>query len=110
LYASNKGPAAWLNYPAAFTTPPTALGSFGDLGRNSLRGDSFKNLDFSLFKQFPIKERYRVEFRFETFNSFNHPTWGLPDQNISDGKTFNTIVTTRNLAARQLQYGVKFYF
>jgi len=110
LYAPNKGPGAWLNYPAAFTTPPTALGSFGDLGRNSLRGDSFKNLDFSLFKQFPIKERYRLEFRFETFNSFNHPTWGLPDQNVSDGKSFNTIITTRNVAPRQLQYGAKFYF
>ena len=54
----------------------------GDLGRDALRGDGCKNLDFSLFKQFPIKERFRVEFRFEMFNSFNHPTWGFPDQNI----------------------------
>jgi hypothetical protein len=66
-------------------------------------------LDFSLFKQFPINERYRFEFRFETFNLFNTPTWGFPDQNIQD-KNFNTISSTRNVAARQLQYGVKFYF
>ncbi len=113
LYASDKGQSTptgihWIN-PNAFTPPPTALGSFGDLGRDALRGDSFKNLDFSLFKQFPIKERFRVEFRFEMFNSFNHPTWGFPDQNIQD-VNYNTITSTRNLAARQLQYGVKFYF
>jgi Carboxypeptidase regulatory-like domain/TonB dependent receptor len=108
LYASHKGPAGWLN-PNAFSTPPTALGSFGDLGRNALRGDNFKNIDLSLFKQFPITERYRIEFRFETFNTFNTPTWGFPDQNIQD-KNFNVISSTRNLAARQLQYGIKFYF
>ncbi len=107
LYASHKGPGGWLN-PAAFTSPPTALGSFGDLGRNSLRGDNFKNIDLSLFKQFPIKESYRFEFRFEMFNSFNTPTWGLPDQNILD-PTFNIISSTRS-TARQLQFGVKFYF
>ena len=107
LYASNKGPSEWLN-PAAFSIPPTALGSYGDLGRNALRGDNFKNIDLSLFKQFPIKERYRFEFRFEMFNSFNTPTWGLPDQNILD-PTFNVISTTRSFA-RQLQYGIKFYF
>jgi Carboxypeptidase regulatory-like domain/TonB dependent receptor len=107
LYAAHKGPAGWLN-PNAFTAPPTALGSFGDLGRDSLRGDSFKNIDLSLFKQFPIKESYRFEFRFEMFNSFNTPTWGLPDQNILD-PTFNIISTTRSVA-RQLQFGIKFYF
>ena len=107
LYAAHKGPAGWLN-PNAFTAPPTALGSFGDLGRNALRGDNFKNIDLSLFKQFPIKESYRFEFRFEMFNSFNTPTWGLPDQNILD-PTFNIISSTRSVA-RQLQFGIKFYF
>ena len=65
LYAHNKGPGAWLN-PAAFSLRRQAFGSFGDLGRNSLRADWFKNIDLSLFKQFPINERYRVEFRFES--------------------------------------------
>ena len=107
LYASNKGPNEWLN-PAAFTIPPKAFGSFGDLGRNSLRADWFRNLDLSLFKEFPINERYRFEFRFEGFNVFNTPTWNPPDQNISD-PTFNVVSSTRSVA-RQLQFGVKFYF
>jgi hypothetical protein len=107
LYAHNKGPAEWLN-PAAFTIPPKAFGSFGSLGRDSLRADWFRNLDLSLFKEFPINERYRFEFRFEGFNVFNTPTWNPPDQNISD-PTFNVISSTRSFA-RQLQFGVKFYF
>ena len=107
LYAHNRGPGEWLN-PAAFSIPAKAFGSFGDLGRDSLRADSFKNLDLSLFKEFPINERYRFEFRFETFNLFNTPTFNPPDQNISD-PTFNVISTTRSFA-RQLQFGVKFYF
>jgi hypothetical protein len=107
VYAHNKGPSAWLN-PAAFSIPPLAFGSFGDLGRNSLRADWFRNLDLSLFKEFPINERYRFEFRFEGFNVFNTPTWNPPDRSISD-KNFNVISSTLSLA-RQLQFGVKFYF
>ena len=107
VYAHNKGPGAWLN-PAAFSIPPLAFGSFGDLGRNSLRADWFRNLDLSLFKEFPINERYRFEFRFEGFNVFNTPTWNPPDRSISD-KNFNVISSTLSLA-RQLQFGVKFYF
>lgn len=107
LYAHNKGPNEWLN-PAAFTTPPLAFASFGNLGRDSLRADNFKNIDLSLFKEIPINERYRFEFRFEGFNFFNTPTWNPPDQSISD-PTFNVIKSTRS-NARQLQFGLKFYF
>jgi hypothetical protein len=105
-YASNKSPSQWLN-PAAFGVPQP--GNFGTLGRNTLRSDSFKNLDFSLFKQFPITESKRLEFRFETFNLTNTPVWGVPDVNISDGVKFGTISSTANIA-RQLQFGLKFYF
>jgi Carboxypeptidase regulatory-like domain/TonB dependent receptor len=107
VYAPNKGPLEWLN-PAAFTPPPKAFASFGDLGRNSLRADWFRNLDLSFFKELPITERYRFEFRFEGFNVFNTPTFNPPDQNFSD-PNFNVISSTRSFA-RQLQFGVKFYF
>ena len=105
-YASNKSPEQWLN-PAAFAVP--APGTFGNLGRDTLRSDRFKNLDLSLFKQFPITESKRLEFRFETFNLTNTPVWGVPDVNISDGNKFGTISSTAN-TARQLQFGLKLYF
>jgi Carboxypeptidase regulatory-like domain len=119
-YAANKGPNAWLNVEQV-TDPVTKITTctgaftctfskfqFGTLGRNSLRSDWFKNVDLSLFKQFPITERFRVEFRFEGFNFFNSPTWNIPDRNASDTH-FNQVLSTLS-TARQLQLGVKFYF
>jgi hypothetical protein len=105
-YAPNRSPAQWLN-PAAFSIP--APGTFGNLGRDTLRSDRFKNLDLSLFKQFPITESKKLEFRFETFNLTNTPVWNIPDVNISDGNKFGTISSTAN-TARQLQFGLKLYF
>jgi Carboxypeptidase regulatory-like domain/TonB-dependent Receptor Plug Domain len=105
-YAANKSPAQWLN-PAAFAVP--APGTFGNLGRDTLRSDRFKNLDLSLFKQFPITESKRLEFRFETFNLTNTPVWNVPDVNISHTNSFGTISSTAN-TARQLQFGLKLYF
>jgi hypothetical protein len=105
-YASNPSPSQWLN-PAAFAIPDP--GTFGTLGRNTLRSDRFKNLDLSVFKQFSITEGKRLEFRFETFNLTNTPVWAVPDVNISDGKRFGTISSTAN-TARQLQFGLKLYF
>ncbi|MGH9746639.1 MAG: TonB-dependent receptor, partial [Candidatus Acidiferrales bacterium] len=81
---------------------------FGDLKRNSLRSDWFKNVDLSLFKQFPINERFRAEFRFEGFNFFNSPTWNIPDRQVTDTH-FNQVLSTLSVA-RQLQIGIKLYF
>jgi len=55
----------------AFATN-TVLGTFGNAGRNIIRGPGFQNWDFSIFKNIPINERYRFEFRAEFFNIWNH--------------------------------------
>jgi len=55
----------------AFATN-TVAGSFGDSGRNIIRGPGFQNWDLSFFKNFPIGEKYRFEFRAEFFNVWNH--------------------------------------
>jgi outer membrane receptor protein involved in Fe transport len=51
---------------------------FGDEGRNSLEGPSFKQMDFAIFKNLPINERYAFQFRCEIFNLFNHPNFANP--------------------------------
>jgi len=51
---------------------------FGNLGRNSLRGPSFKEFNFSLFKDTAITERVRLNLRAEFFNIFNHPNFSNP--------------------------------
>ena len=58
-------------------TPPLA-GTFGTMGRNLFRDSGFKNVDFSVFKDFRFKERIGAEFRVEFFNFFNHPILANP--------------------------------
>ena len=57
--------------------PPKA-GTYGTMGRNTLRDRGFKNVDFSIFKNFAFKERYTAQFRAEFFNIFNHPIVANP--------------------------------
>ena len=108
--------------------PPLA-GTFGTMGRNLFRDNGFKNLDFSVFKNFRFKERLNAEFRAEIFNVFNHPTvanpWG--SQNGYGGGTdlgtpsmFGCGCTTADVAAgnpligsggnRDIQFGFKLTF
>jgi carboxypeptidase family protein len=58
-------------------TPPLA-GTFGTMGRNIFRDSGFKNVDFSVFKDFKFKERLGAQFRLEVFNLFNHPNLANP--------------------------------
>ncbi len=57
---------------------PNALGTYGNMGRNIFRDSGFKNVDFSVFKEFKFKERFGAEFRWEIFNLFNHPNIANP--------------------------------
>jgi hypothetical protein len=51
---------------------------FGDLGRNSLQGPSFKEFNFSVFKDTMLAERVNLQFRAEFFNLLNHPNFSSP--------------------------------
>jgi hypothetical protein len=105
FYPSSKGPDGWIN-TASFVKPP--LGTFGDLGRDSLRSDRNKNLDLSIFRQFPFTERFRMEFRFEMFNATNTPVWAVPVTSLEDSH-FGKVTHAANIP-RQLQFGLKLYF
>jgi hypothetical protein len=71
----------------AFADPPS--GSFGDVSRNSVRGPGYQIWDFSIFKNFPITERTKLEFRAEFFNLSNHP-----NLQFAKSGTQNSINTT----------------
>jgi len=51
---------------------------FGNLGRNSLKGPSFKEFNFSVFKQTALAEHVNLELRAEFFNILNHPNFSNP--------------------------------
>jgi hypothetical protein len=57
---------------------PPALGQFGNMGRNTLSDLGFKNVDFSVAKNWHFGERYQAQFRAEFFNIFNHPNLANP--------------------------------
>ena len=52
---------------------------FGNLGRNSLRGPSFKEFNFSVYKNTALTERVNLQIRAEFFNLLNHPNFSNPE-------------------------------
>lgn len=70
---------------------------FGNLGFNSLRGPGVVNMDLSLSREIPIKERCKLQLRFESFNLTNTPHFSLPGSNVSS-MVLNTDGTVKNLA------------
>jgi hypothetical protein len=64
-------------YAGGFVKAP-CLGCNGSLGRNTLVGPGLFQMDFSVFKKIPIKERLALQFRAEFFNAFNHANFRPP--------------------------------
>ncbi|MDX6710022.1 MAG: hypothetical protein QOH96_1038 [Blastocatellia bacterium] len=65
----------------AFSIP--AAGTFGNLGRNALRGPGFAQVDFSIFKNTRLTETQSLQFRVEIFNLFNHANFADPSGGIN---------------------------
>src|ERR1700677_1164897 len=68
--------------PLAFSEPN---GTPGDLGRDSVYGPGYKNLDFSITKNTQITERLNLQLRAEFFNILNHPNFAQPDHVLTPG-------------------------
>ena len=88
---------------------------FGNSGFNTLRGPGIFNLDLGLFREFKFTERFKLQFRAESFNFTNTPHFANPDGYVGDGSDFMTITGTSNLARegideRQFRFGLKFSF
>ena len=90
---------------AAFAMP--AVGTFGTAGWNILEAPGIYNIDLGIFKNFPIKEGQRMQFRLETFNSLNHANLGGPDANFSSAN-FGKILSTTG--PRVVELGLKYVF
>ena len=104
-YFTTADGSDFLAQPAPFTlgTAPRALGKVRDPGAD--------NADLSMFKEFglgAVHEGMRLEYRFETFNTFNHPQFCPPDATFGS-PTFGQIYYTCNLP-RQVQMALKLYF
>ncbi|MFL6212780.1 MAG: carboxypeptidase regulatory-like domain-containing protein [Blastocatellia bacterium] len=104
LYLHGSDPRFYLN-PAAFAIP--SPGQFGDVGRGVVRAPGLENIDFSINKNWRVRERYGVQFRAEMFNALNHVNLINVDNNITSG-TFGHLGGDRG--PREIQFGLKFTF
>ena len=95
---------------SAFTQP--GEGTFGNSGRNIIRGEGLNNMDFSLFKNARITERVTAQIRAEFFNVFNHTQFGpFPGSSFSlDPNSQFGVYRSVQQEARIIQMGLKFIF
>lgn len=105
----DPGPDQWMRRDA-FVVPQNRDGTyrFGNIGRNTLTGPGYFNVDAGLMKDFRIGRDRRLQFRWEVFNATNHPSYGLPVTNLQSvdfGKIRSTVSVPR-----QMQFGAKFVF
>jgi len=128
LHNDSNGKLSWFGNPGAFTDPATCavdactVANLG--GVTQVPGPGFHRLDLSFFKDFPISDRFRLQFRTEVFNIFNHPNFNAPgfggngvvsiggSTNYLSGSTFGEIGSTRDnpYDPRQIQFALKFYY
>jgi hypothetical protein len=109
-YAYGKAPVVQWYSTGAFSTP--ALGTFGNLPRNYLRGPGRFNTNLSLFKNFNFTESRYLEVRFDAFNAFNHTQLNAyGTSNIGSSTTSgNWGQITTAFDPRKLQLSLKLVF
>jgi hypothetical protein len=83
------------------------LGTFGTSGRNTIYGPGTENFDAGLFKLIPIHEQRRLELRWETFNTLNHPNFLNPNNSFSSS-AFGRITSSNS--GRVMQIAAKIVF
>ncbi|HYL35076.1 MAG TPA: carboxypeptidase regulatory-like domain-containing protein, partial [Bryobacteraceae bacterium] len=106
----------WLN-PQAFQ--PNALGGFGTLGRNALRGPGMVSFDVALSRIFKFTERYSLQVRADAFNLLNHANF-VGAISPAGGPSVSTMTTNLSSSTygqvqgafdpRILQFAMKVFF
>ncbi|HEV2381229.1 MAG TPA: TonB-dependent receptor [Terriglobia bacterium] len=113
FYPSHQTPQQWLN-TAAFSTPLPF--TFGNAGRNILRGPGLGSWDFSALRNFRLRESTSLEFRAEMFNILNRANFDIPQRDLASasfGQIFNTLQPEAGLASggpgepRELQLALR---
>jgi carboxypeptidase family protein/TonB-dependent receptor-like protein len=88
-----------------------ALGTFGNVGRNRLLGPAFSQWDLSFFKSFALSERFKAQFRAESFNIANKMNLANPNTCVDCPGSAGTITALYRLATpRQWQFGLRLEF
>ena len=92
-----------------------AIGTYGNSSRYPLRGPGINNWDMAIFKNFPIKEQLKAQFRWELYNAFNHTQFSAFDSTAiftptgqQVNPTFGQYTSARSARRMQLALRVSF--
>ena len=92
-----------------------AVGTYGNSPKSQFRGPGLNNWDLATYKQFPIHEQVRVEFRWELYNIFNHTQFTAVDATArfnpagdQVSPTFGQLTAAAN--PRIMQFALRLYF
>ncbi len=105
--ANPNGP---IYYNQQCFTLPVPLNLFGNVRRNSLIGPKLVDVDFSVYKNFPvhrISENSNVQFRAEMFNVLNHANFAPPINNVAVLFSTAGLLDRTTTTSRQIQFGLK---
>ena len=108
FYVSSNPGCLALAPGASSTFALPAQYTYGNGGANILRSGWLKDFDFSLFKEFHVTEGSVLQFRAESFNLTNTPTFGIPNGTVDTSS--GGIVTNTANNPRQLQFALKYNF
>jgi hypothetical protein len=103
-----RGPGNLGFNPDAFTEDTVPPGTIGNAPRTVCCGPGINNWDFTFIKITPLSERFRLEFRSDFLNAFNHAQFFQPDGNITDGTDFGRVKRARE--PRLMQFALKLSF
>jgi hypothetical protein len=96
----------WFN-TAAFAVP--ARYTFGNAGRNILRGPAFASTDVSLTRKFVlVREKLSLQAEAQVFNLMNRTNYNLPEAFVDEPATFGRILSARS--PRQMQFALRLQF
>ena len=104
---------SYFSNPGVLTQPDNF--TFGNAPRTitSARQPGTRLVSLSLFKEFPlarVHEGMRLQFRAESFNTFNHPQFAGPNSAVSAGSTDFGVISSTISSTRELQLALKLYF
>jgi Carboxypeptidase regulatory-like domain len=114
-----RTPAEWFDisaYTVAYSNQAAGIATGGDVGLQTITGPPTKTMDFSLFKNFKITERFGLQYRAEVTNLANFTVFNQPDLNLGDAKAlggngnFGRITSSVNGTERHIQMSLRLTF
>lgn len=98
--------AKFFNTSAFVPANLVPLGTYGNSGTGVINGPAYADTDAALLKDFNLDKTFKMQFRLETFNTFNQVNFAIPNSTVTSG-SFGKLTSTATQTGRQLQLALK---